>query len=93
MAPLTLLFEIVGIFSKTDQIALIMRLFANMIGGHVAIMLLLLLILKFQALAIGPVAVIVDIAISALELFVAVLQAYIFSFLSAMFIGLAVRRH
>ncbi|HEY9595513.1 MAG TPA: F0F1 ATP synthase subunit A, partial [Spirochaetia bacterium] len=91
MAPLTLLFEVVGIFSKT--IALIMRLFANMIGGHVAIMLLLLLILKFQALTIGPVAVLVDLAISALELFVAVLQAYIFSFLSAMFIGLAVRKH
>jgi F-type H+-transporting ATPase subunit a len=91
MAPLTLLFEIVGIISKT--IALIMRLFANMIGGHVAIILILLLILKFQSLAIGPVAVLVDLAISALELFVAVLQAYIFSFLSAMFIGLAIRKH
>jgi ferredoxin--NADP+ reductase len=44
-------------------------------------------------LAIGPVAVLVDLAISALELFVAVLQAYIFSFLSALFIGLAVRKH
>ncbi len=91
MYPFTLLFEIVGIFSKT--IALIMRLFANMIGGHVAILLILLLILKFQSLAIGPVAVLVDLAISALELFVAVLQAYIFSFLSAMFIGLAIRKH
>lgn len=91
MAPLTLLFEVVGILSKT--IALIMRLFANLIGGHVAIILILLLILKFQSLAIGPVAVLVDLAISALELFVAVLQAYIFSFLSAMFIGLAIRKH
>ncbi len=91
MAPITLLLEVVGIFSKT--IALIMRLFANMIGGHVAILLILLLILKFQAVAIGPVAVLVDLAISALELFVAVLQAYIFSFLSALFIGLAIRRH
>ncbi len=91
MAPITLLLEVVGLFSKT--IALIMRLFANMIGGHVAILLILLLILKFQALAIGPVAVIVDLAISALELFVAVLQAYIFSFLSALFIGLAIKKH
>jgi F-type H+-transporting ATPase subunit a len=91
MAPFTLLFEVVGIFSKT--IALIMRLFANMIGGHVAILLILLLILKFQSLTIGPVAVLVDLAISGLELFVAVLQAYIFSFLSAMFIGLAIRKH
>jgi F-type H+-transporting ATPase subunit a len=91
MAPVTLVLEVVGIFSKT--IALIMRLFANMIGGHVAILLILLLILKFQSLAVGPVAVIVDLAISALELFVAVLQAYIFSFLSALFIGLAIKKH
>jgi F-type H+-transporting ATPase subunit a len=91
MGPITLLLEVVGIFSKT--IALIMRLFANMIGGHVAILLILLLILKFQSLAVGPIAVIVDLAISALELFVAVLQAYIFSFLSALFIGLAIRKH
>jgi len=91
MGPITLVLEIVGIFSKT--IALIMRLFANMIGGHVAILLILLLILKFQSLTIGPVAVLVDLAISALELFVAVLQAYIFSFLSALFIGLAIKTH
>jgi F-type H+-transporting ATPase subunit a len=91
MAPLTLLLEIVGIFSKT--LALIMRLFANMIGGHVAILVIMLMVLKFQSLAIGPVAVAVDLAISALELFVAVLQAYIFSFLSALFIGLAMRKH
>jgi F-type H+-transporting ATPase subunit a len=91
MGPITLVLEVVGIFSKT--IALIMRLFANMIGGHVAILLILLLILKFQSVAIGPVAVLVDLAISALELFVAVLQAYIFSFLSALFIGLAIKKH
>jgi F-type H+-transporting ATPase subunit a len=91
MVPMTLLLEVVGIFSKT--LALIMRLFANMIGGHVAIIVILLLVLKFQSLAIGPVAVLVDLAISALELFVAVLQAYIFSFLSALFIGLAMRKH
>jgi F-type H+-transporting ATPase subunit a len=91
MLPFTLLLEFVGILSKT--IALVMRLFANMIGGHVALLLILLLILKFQSLALGPVAVIVDLAIMALELFVAVLQAYIFSFLSALFIGIAQRRH
>jgi len=91
MAPVTLLLEVIGILSKT--LALIMRLFANMIGGHVAILVILLLVLKFQSLAIGPVAVLVDLAISALELFVAVLQAYIFSFLSALFIGLAMRKH
>jgi F-type H+-transporting ATPase subunit a len=91
MRPITLVLEVVGILSKT--IALIMRLFANMIGGHVALLLILLLIFKFQSVTIGPAAVLVDIAISALELFVAVLQAYIFSFLSALFIGLAMKKH
>ncbi|HTP58552.1 MAG TPA: F0F1 ATP synthase subunit A [Spirochaetia bacterium] len=91
MLPFTLLLEFVGILSKT--LALIMRLFANMIGGHVALLLILLLILKFQSLAVGPIAVIVDLAIMSLELFVAVLQAYIFSFLSALFIGIAQHKH
>jgi F-type H+-transporting ATPase subunit a len=91
MLPFTLLLEFVGILSKT--LALIMRLFANMIGGHVAMLLILLLIVKFQSIAIGPIAVVVDLAIMALELFVAVLQAYIFSFLSALFIGIAQRKH
>jgi F-type H+-transporting ATPase subunit a len=91
MGPITLVLEVVGIFSKT--IALIMRLFANKIGGHVANLLILLIILKIQSQTIGPVAVLVDLAISALELFVAVLQAYIFSFLSALFIGLAIKKH
>jgi F-type H+-transporting ATPase subunit a len=91
MAPITFVLELVGILSKT--LALIMRLFANMIGGHVAIIVILLLVVKFQSLAIAPVAIIVDLAISALELFVAVLQAYIFSFLSALFIGLGMHKH
>jgi F-type H+-transporting ATPase subunit a len=91
MAPITLLLEIIGTLSKT--FAMIMRLFANMIGGHVAILIILLLVIKFQSLAIGPIAVLVDLAISGLEIFVAVLQAYIFSFLSALFIGIAVRKH
>jgi F-type H+-transporting ATPase subunit a len=91
MAPITWVLEIIGIFSKT--LALVMRLFANMIGGHVAILVILLLVLKFNSIAIGPVAVLVDLAISALEIFVAVLQAYIFSFLSALFIGIAMKKH
>lgn len=91
MVPVTWVLEVVGLFSKT--LALIMRLFANMIGGHIAMLVILLLITKFQTLAVAPVAVLVDVAISGLEVFVAVLQAYIFSFLSALFIGLALGNH
>lgn len=91
MAPITLLLEIVGLLSKT--FALIMRLFANMVGGHTALLVVLLFIVKFRSLLIAPVAVLVDLAIFALEGFVAVLQAYIFAFLSALFIGVAVKSH
>ncbi len=91
MAPITWLLEIVGLLAKT--LALIMRLFANMLGGHLAILLLLLLILKFNSLAVGPIAVLVDLAISALEIFVSVLQAFIFSFLTALFISIAMKKH
>jgi F-type H+-transporting ATPase subunit a len=91
MVPVTWVLEVIGLFSKT--LALIMRLFANMIGGHIAILVILLLIIKFQSLAIAPLAIAVDVAISALELFVAALQAYIFSFRSALFIGLAIHKH
>jgi F-type H+-transporting ATPase subunit a len=91
MAPFAWLMEFVGLLSKT--LALIMRLFANMIGGHVAIMVILLLIIKFESLSVGPAAVLIDLAISGLEVIVAVLQAYIFSFLSALFIGMALQKH
>jgi len=91
MAPITWVLELIGLFSKT--IALIMRLFANMIGGHTSIIVILLLIIKFQSLLVAPVALAVDLAIFALEMFVAVLQAYIFAFLSALFISLAMKKH
>jgi F-type H+-transporting ATPase subunit a len=92
MAPIMVIVEIIGTLVK--PFALMIRLFANMVAGHV----LLAVLIGFVALAyttlgvigalgIGLVAVIGSTAIMCLELFVAFLQAYLFTFLTALFIG------
>jgi F-type H+-transporting ATPase subunit a len=90
--------ELVGLVAKT--FALAMRLFANMVAGHVLLAVLLGFIgTSWNALgAAGGLAIAVpvvlgSVAINFLELFVAFLQAFIFTFLSAMFIGQAVNIH
>lgn len=87
--------EILGIFTK--PFALLIRLFANMTAGHFVVMSLIALMITLKA-AFGPVtstsvAFILALFISLIELLVAFLQAYIFTMLSALFIGLAVAEH
>lgn len=79
--------EIVSLFVK--PFALTMRLFANMTAGHIVIIVLISLIFIFKSFVIAPVSVIFTLAIYCLELFVAFMQAYIFTMLSSVFIGLA----
>ena len=95
LAPLIAFLEVVGLVAKT--FALTMRLFANMIAGHVLLAVLLLFIgMAWTAmgaaggLAISIPVILGSVAINFLELFVAFLQAFIFTFLSAMFIGEAI---
>jgi len=75
--------EILGVFIKT--FALMVRLFANMIAGHMVILCLLGLIVLFGAWALP--AIVLAVGISLLEILVVFLQAYIFVLLSAVFIG------
>jgi F-type H+-transporting ATPase subunit a len=77
--------EFLGVFIRT--FALTVRLFANMLAGHMVILALLGLVgvLGFVALP----TVLLAIFISLLEIFVAFLQAYIFTLLSSIFIGQA----
>jgi F-type H+-transporting ATPase subunit a len=99
--PISLLIaflEVVGLVAK--NFALCMRLFANMVAGHVLLAVLLSFIaMSTAAMGAGVgffIAIIVvagSVAISCLELFVAFLQAFIFTFLTAMFIGQAVNIH
>ncbi len=70
--------------------ALMIRLFANMIAGHIVLASILMLIFTIGKYAVGFASAFGCLAISCLELFVAFLQAYIFVFLTALFIGAAV---
>ena len=88
--------EVVGLLIK--HIVLAVRLFANMFAGHVVLAVILGFILMAYSNwwvlgLVAPVSVAGVICLSLLELFVAFLQAYIFTFLSALFIGMAVHPH
>ncbi len=92
--PLMFAVEIVGLFVK--PIALMIRLFANMTGGHMAVLSLMGLIFFFGSLSTtvgylsSPVAVGLAVFIMIIESFVALLQAYIFTTLSIIFIQASV---
>ncbi|MBQ7623198.1 MAG: F0F1 ATP synthase subunit A [Bacteroidales bacterium] len=91
--PIMPVIEILGMFTK--PFSLMIRLFANMLAGH--IMLLSVIALIFLTAALGPVlngsmtvvAVLFGVFLDALEVLVAFIQAYVFTMLSAVFIGLA----
>ncbi|MBP8975175.1 MAG: F0F1 ATP synthase subunit A [Bacteroidetes bacterium] len=84
--PIMVPVEILSMFTK--PFALCMRLFANMTGGHIVILSLIGLIFLFKSIIIVPVSVTFALAIYMLELFVAFLQAYVFTMLTALFMGL-----
>ncbi len=88
--PIMIPVEILGLFTK--PFALTVRLFANMVAGHFVILALLGLIFSIS-IAVAPVSVALAIAIFLLELFVAFVQAYIFTMLSALFIGTGLAHH
>lgn len=95
LAPLLVPVEIVGLIAKI--FALSVRLFANMVAGHVLLAVLLSFIsLSYvahgagAATGIGILVVLVSVAFNLLEIFVAFLQAFIFAFLTALFISQAV---
>lgn len=92
LMPILIPVEILGIFTK--PFALMMRLFANITAGHIMMLSLVSLVFIFKAIWIGPaVSVPLSLFISLLELLVAALQAYIFTILSALFIGMSVQEH
>ena len=75
------------------------RLLANMVAGHVVLLGIMTLAFSVEGamsntwLITAPICVVGSTLISCLELFVAFLQAYIFTFLSALFIGAAIHHH
>ena len=98
MAPLMIPVEIMGLFAKI--FALAVRLFANMVAGHVLLAVLMMMLLK-AGQALGPAVgfgiavplVLGSVAVNMLEIFVAFLQAFIFTYLTTLFIGMSVNVH
>lgn len=95
--PIMPVIEIIGMFTK--PFSLMVRLFANMLAGH--IMLLSTIAVIFLTVKMGPVingslsviSVFFGIFLDVLELLVAFIQAYVFTMLSSVFIGLAHPQH
>jgi F-type H+-transporting ATPase subunit a len=97
LKPMVFAIEVLGLGIK--HFVLSVRLLANMMAGHLVLAVLVAFvaaIAPFGTAAIagvGAASVLGATALSLLELFVAFLQAYIFTFLSALFIGMAVHPH
>ena len=98
LAPLLVPVELIGLAAKI--FALAVRLFANMMAGHILLAVLLSFILTAGTsmgpgggIAVAIPVVISSVAISLLEIFVAFLQAFIFTFLTTLFIGMSVVFH
>lgn len=93
--PLMPLVEVVGVFTK--PIVLMIRLFANMTAGHIVILGFVVIIFILSNLfgaamggAVSVVSVLFSVFISLLECLVAYIQAYVFTMLSALYIGMAI---
>jgi F-type H+-transporting ATPase subunit a len=86
--PLLYPIELIAILIR--PLTLAVRLFANIIAGHILLATFFGLILVFRSVSIGVATVAATVALSMLELLVAFVQAFIFAFLSALYIGLAV---
>lgn len=87
--PIMVIVEFLGLLTK--PFALCIRLFANMTAGHIVILALIGLIFTL-GYVISPLSIFFSLFIYVLEILIALLQAYIFTMLSALFIGMAVHQ-
>lgn len=88
--PLMIPVEIIGLFTK--PFALMIRLFANITAGHILILSLVCLIFIFKSIAVAGISVPFIVFISVIEMVVAFIQAFIFTILSALYIGMAMEK-
>lgn len=101
LKPLVFLIEMLGLFIKHSILSI--RLLANMVAGHIVLLSIMALAFSVEGVqsstssSMWSVTALISIVgstlLSCLELFVAFLQAYVFTFLSAMFIGAAIHEH
>ncbi|PKL81949.1 MAG: ATP synthase F0 subunit A [Ignavibacteriae bacterium HGW-Ignavibacteriae-3] len=90
LLPIMVPVELLGLFTK--PFALAVRLFANMTAGHIVILSLIGLIFILHTYFVAPVSIAFTLFIFLLEILVALIQAYIFTMLSSLFIGMAVHQ-
>ena len=83
--------EFMGIFVK--PISLMIRLFANISAGHIIVLSLISLIFIAESVWIAPASLFFSVFISVIEILVVAIQAYIFTLLSALYIGAAIEEH
>ncbi|MDD5382663.1 MAG: F0F1 ATP synthase subunit A, partial [Candidatus Margulisbacteria bacterium] len=88
IAPLLFVIEIFGQLARPFSLAI--RLFANMTAGHLVAFTILSLIFVFKNIWIAGFPLLGRVAISLFEVFVALIQAYVFAYLAALYIGLAI---
>ncbi len=92
--PISLIISPVELLSKfIKPTALAIRLFANMTAGHIVVLALIGLVFTFKSYLVAPAPLAMATAIMMLELMVAFLQAFIFTLLSSVFIGLVRESH
>lgn len=95
--PIMPLVEIMGVFIK--PIVLMIRLFANMLAGHMIVMVFMSLIFIFSAMqywlgfAVAPISMLFAIFMIVLDILVSAIQAYVFTMLSAVYISMATEEH
>ncbi len=96
--PLMPIVELVGVFTK--PIVLMIRLFANILAGHIVILGFMAMIFIFANLfgavagyGVSVVSVAFSVFLSLLEILVAFIQAYVFTLLSALYFGMAMEKH
>ncbi|MFQ5798200.1 MAG: F0F1 ATP synthase subunit A, partial [Bacteroidota bacterium] len=88
--PIMVVVELLVLFTR--PFALCIRLFANMTAGHIVIFSLIGLIFTFQTVLVAPISIGFALFINLLEILIATIQAYIFTMLTALFVGLAVHQ-
>lgn len=95
LIPMMFVIEVVGLFIKHGVLAV--RLFANIMGGHTVLGVILAFIMQVAHSGIWwlvtPGSILGQIGVGLLELLVAFIQAYVFAFLATIFIGMSLHEH
>jgi len=95
LIPMMFVIEVVGLFIKHGVLAI--RLFANIMGGHTVLGVILAFIASTANYGVwwvvAPASIAGQVGVGLLELLVAFIQAYVFAFLSTIFIGMSLHEH